>query len=130
MKLTTHNSQLTTLVIGITGNLASGKSTVAGILSKLTGAPIIDADKIGHSLMKPGSVNFRKIIRAFGNNILTNDDSIDRKKLGEMVFASPAKLKKLEKILHPAIISEITKHINNYKQSGYRLIILDAPLLI
>lgn len=122
--------KLSTLVIGITGGLASGKSTAAAIFSKLTGAPVIDADKIGHNLMEPGSACFRKITGAFGKDILNKDGSIDRKILGEIVFSSPVKLKMLEKILHPAIKSEIIKQINNFKRSGCEMIILDAPLLI
>ncbi|MDD5772129.1 MAG: dephospho-CoA kinase [bacterium] len=130
MKLKTKNLKLKTLVIGITGGLATGKSTVADILHELTGAPIIDADKIGHGLMKPGSVCIRKIIKAFGKDILKKDGSIDRKILGKIVFCSAVELKRLENILHPAIISEIIKQIKNCKRSGCKMVILDAPLLI
>ncbi|MEW6088620.1 MAG: dephospho-CoA kinase [bacterium] len=119
-----------TLVIGITGGLASGKSTAAGILHELTGATVIDADRIGHGLMAPGSVCFRKIINFLGSDILKKDGSIDRKILGKIVFSSPVKLKKLENILHPAIISEIIKQIKIHKKSGRKMVILDAPLLI
>ncbi|MFH1287234.1 MAG: dephospho-CoA kinase [bacterium] len=126
----TNNKKSKTIVIGITGGLACGKSKTAKIIHQLTDAPIIDADKIGHDLMNPKSTCWRKIAGVFGKNILKSDRSIDRKILGGIVFSSPNKLKKLEKILHPAIKSEIKRQIAYYKKMGYKMIILDAPLII
>jgi dephospho-CoA kinase len=90
------------LVIGLTGNIATGKST---ILNYLVGkcALIIDADKLGHRVIEPGGPAYDAVVRTFGKEILREDGTIDRKKLGKIVFTNPLDLGRLEKIVHPKI---------------------------
>ena len=90
------------LVIGLTGNIATGKST---ILNYLVGkcAFIIDADKLGHRVIEPGGPAYDAVVRTFGKEILREDGSIDRRKLGKIVFTNPLDLGRLEKIVHPKI---------------------------
>ena len=115
--------------VGLTGSFGTGKTTVAGIFARL-GAKIIDADKINHRLMRRTGSCFHKVVRAFGNGILTRGD-VDRKKIAAIVFSDPAKLKRLSKIVHPQIITEIKKEILRYrKEKKTQIIIIDAPLLI
>jgi dephospho-CoA kinase len=113
------------LVIGVTGSMGSGKSTVARML-KGPDSEIIDADRIGHQLIRPGKDAYKRVVSLFGRRIL-RFGAIDRRKLGELVFADKALLKKLEAILHPRIIAAIRRGI---ALSRKRLIIVDAPLLL
>ena len=118
------------MIIGITGSIGSGKTTAAKIFSKYH-YKIIDADEIGHKLLEDSEIK-NKLIINFGKEILAKNKSIDRKKLGEIVFNSEEKLKKLNSILHPAIITEIKNKIKNI-QEKYGIdvkIIVDAPLLL
>ena len=113
----------------MTGGLGTGKTTVARIFSSL-GAKVIDADKINHQLMKRNGSSFKSIVKSFGQKILTDGD-IDRKKLGAVVFNNSKRLKKLCRIVHPAIISKIKNRISHYqKNKSNQIIIIDAPLLI
>lgn len=114
------------IIIGITGSFASGKSTVAGLFVRL-GAKVIDADKIAHSLLRANNSLKKQISGVFGRSILKNDSSIDRNKLGEIVFSDRDALRKLNQIMHPEIIRLIKQKI---KSCHNRVIILDAPLLI
>jgi len=79
------------ITIGLTGGIGSGKSAAANILAEL-GAPAIDADKVGHEIYQPGAPAYRELIDAFGEEILAPDRTIDRRKLGPIVFADPAAL--------------------------------------
>ncbi|MFC1500942.1 dephospho-CoA kinase [Elusimicrobiota bacterium] len=115
------------LVVGLTGGIASGKTTVAKEFARL-GAKIVEADKISRQLFKPGQTTWKKVIKAFGKTILKKNKVIDRKKLSRIVFEDLKKRKKLEKITHSEIISEIKKRVNAlYKDK--RVIVIDAPLL-
>lgn len=108
------------MIITVTGKIGSGKTTVAGILAKKLGYNLIDADRIGHLLLeKPGIT--AKVSERFGKGILVKG-KVSRKKLAAIVFASPAKLKQLNKILHPLITNEIIR-----KSSAKRCIV-DAAL--
>src|SRR3954447_5405162 len=89
-------------IIGLTGNIACGKSQVAGILREL-GAEMIDADRVSHDLLEPGMPEYGRIVERFGRDILLPDEVIDRRKLGGIVFGDPAALRDLEQILHPAV---------------------------
>src|SRR4030042_38837 len=89
-------------VIGLTGGIGSGKSMVAQFLAEL-GAVIIDADKVGHEVFKPGTEAWREVVAAFGKQILNTKGEIDRKKLGEIVFGNPELLSQLNIITHPKI---------------------------
>ncbi len=90
------------LVIGLTGNIATGKSTILKYLIEKC-ATIIDADKLGHRVIEPGGPAYDAVVRAFGKEILKEDGTIDRKKLGKIVFSNPLDLGRLEKIVHPKI---------------------------
>ncbi len=98
------------LLIGLTGNIATGKSTVAGMLAEL-GAEVIDADGVAHEVMRAGSSVHAQIVAAFGPEVLSPDGEIDRRRLGDIVFADPAALARLEALVHPAVIAETGRRI-------------------
>lgn len=95
-------------VIGLTGGIACGKSTVARILSDL-GAVVVDADAVVHRLQEPGQEVYRQIVEAFGPSILAPDGRLDRAALGRIVFADPEALARLEALTHPAVIAEVER---------------------
>lgn len=113
-------------LIGLTGNIGCGKSTVARMLAEL-GAEIIDADKLVHQLMEPGTGCWRAIIEQFGPTILRPNGTVDRKRLGEIVFRDPAALARLEAILHPAVRKLAEERI---AASPRRVVVLEAIKLI
>ena len=114
---------------GLTGGIASGKSTVASMFLEL-GAQIVDADKIGHELLLPSSPAFPELVAAFGREILDPAGQIDRTKLGSLVFADPAKLQQLNRITHPRIIERVEQLATEYyAQSPESVIIVDAALI-
>ena len=114
-------------VIGITGNFGTGKSFVASIFRE-SGAQVIDADKVAHEVIGKGSPGYRKAVRIFGKGILGRKGNIDRKELAGIVFSDRKKLKILNSIIHPAVITYIRKRIK--KAHGNALVVIDAPLLI
>ena len=114
------------LLLGLTGSFGSGKSTVAGIFRSF-GARVIDADKIARAYLKPGTPVYRRLIAGFGKGIIKDDGAIDRKRLGEIVFADKRALRKLNKITHPWVIREIKRQLKRQKTG---VIVLDAPLFI
>lgn len=113
------------MIIGLTGGLGSGKTTVASMLAK-RGARVIDADKVAHKLIQPGHPCFKPILKYFGKTILTKG-KIDRRKLAKIVFNHPAKLKKLIGIIHPQVKRELKKIAVKYPKN--KLLVLDVPLL-
>ncbi|MBU4349410.1 dephospho-CoA kinase [bacterium] len=119
------------LIVGLTGGIVGGKSTVASMFKDL-GTKIVDADKLGHSVILPHRPAWEKITRLFGKGILQNDLTIDREKLGKIVFANQARLKKLNEITHPEIIKLIKKEISLAKHrthSQEKILIVDAALI-
>ncbi len=115
-------------ILGITGGLATGKSSVAQMFGKL-GAKVVSADKIAHALLKPRGVYFKKILKEFGQEILQNGE-IDRKKLADIVFKDRKKLKRLESILHPQVRRVMEKEIQAYRKiKSEGVVVLDVPLL-
>jgi dephospho-CoA kinase len=119
------------LIVGLTGGIVGGKSTVASMFKDL-GAKIVDADKLGHSVILPHRPAWKKIIRLFGKDFLRNDRTIDREKLGKIVFTNQTLLKKLNEITHPEIIKLIKKEINlarNKTHNQEKILIIDAALI-
>lgn len=115
-------------LIGLTGNIASGKSKISEYL-KTKGFKIIDADSIGKTVLSIGNVK-NKIIRTFGKNILNEDGSINRRELGNIVFSSKENLKKLNRITLPILTKLIKKKINDLKRKKAKYVVLDAAILI
>lgn len=116
-------------IVGLTGGIASGKSTVSAILRD-HGAYIIDTDKIAHDIVAPGCSAWKEIVNVFGTGILAPDNHIDRKKLGDMVFADRSLRSCLESITHPKIKESVLQAICCAQSAGYRVVVLDVPLLI
>lgn len=119
------------MIIGITGGVGCGKSTVLHILKQEFHCYTIEADKVGHLVMQKGTEAYQQIVSTFGNEILDTDLEIDRKRLAGIVFSDREKLKKLNQIVHPAIKSHIKNEIEQVTHSGnHSIIILEAALLI
>ncbi|KKY02732.1 dephospho-CoA kinase [Paraclostridium benzoelyticum] len=116
------------LVIGLTGNIGCGKSSLSKILEQ-NYFDIIDADLISREIMNNSDL-LKKVFATFGDDIKRNDGTLDRKKLGEIVFNDDKKLIKLNSLTHPAIKKEIIKKINNIKLNNKDIAIVDAALLI
>ncbi len=118
------------LTIGLTGGIGSGKSTVAQILGEF-GAPILDADKVAHTTYAPGGPAYDAVIAAFGAEIVALDRTIDRKKLGAIVFGNPERLNKLTSIVWPATFESIRRNVSGLRASGAGLpIVVEAAILI
>lgn len=117
-----------TLVLGLTGGIATGKSTADEFFKKKN-IPIIDSDKIAHNIMNVGKPAWKQVKIIFGQNYLNQDQTVNRKKLGELVFNNSAELKKLNDITHPLIYQEIQEKIKVEKDKGTPLVIVDAPIL-
>lgn len=115
-------------IIGITGGIATGKSTVTNFLID-KGYKVIDADKIAREVVEKGEIAYDEIVNYFGNNILKKDGSIDRKKLGEIIFNDQNKRTKLNSIVHPQVIKKIKENINLYSKNN-NVLFVDIPLLI
>ena len=118
------------LIVGLTGGVASGKTTVSNVL-KEEGAYLIEADQIARELVQPRSPTWEELIRVFGNDILEKDGSIHRKKLAAKVFSDPGQRNLLNQILHPRIKEEIGRRIKEIRQKAPdAIVVFDAPLLI
>jgi len=116
-------------VVGLTGGIGSGKSTVSQFLAEL-GAVILDADEVGHEAFKPNTEIWREVIAAFGRQILTPTGEIDRGKLGEIVFNNTGSLARLNQIMHPRMYEMVKAQIEEYRRQGVKVVVLEAPLLI
>jgi dephospho-CoA kinase len=117
------------VVIGLTGGIASGKSTVSAKLKEL-GAVVIDADLLARDVVRKGEMAYNRIVQCFGADILLPNGEINRKKLGSIVFSDKEKLALLNSITHPEIINRIKKRIRELKAEGIKVIVLDAAILI
>lgn len=116
--------------IGLTGGIGSGKSTVAKMLEEL-GAVVIHADAVGHEIYLPGTAAWRQVVAAFGRELLKADDTIDRQKLGAIVFNDPQALKRLNAIVHPLMFAAIQRRIESIRATGQaRPIVVEAAVLI
>jgi dephospho-CoA kinase len=116
--------------IGLTGGIGSGKSTASRILAEL-GAEVIDADQVGHYTYRPGSEGWDRIVEAFGPDVVSADRTIDRKRLGALVFADPGALARLNAIVQPLIRTEIGDRLRRRREAGYRgPIVVEAAVLV
>ena len=116
-------------VIGLTGGIGSGKSSVSRFLAEL-GAVILDVDKVGHEAFKPDTEIWQQVVAAFGRQVLTPGGDIDREKLGEIVFGDPESLAHLNQIMHPRMYEMVTAQLDNYRRQGMEVVVIEAPLLI
>lgn len=123
-----QNKLSNTKIIGLTGGIATGKSTVTKILKEL-GYIVIDADKIARDVVDKGKPAYLDIIKEFGKDILNENNQIDRKKLGEIIFKDAEKRGKLNQIVHPRVIQEMIDKIKQFSKEN-KIIFLDIPLLI
>ena len=117
-------------IIGITGGVGAGKSTVLDHLEKQYNACVLQADKIGHLVMEPGGICYGQVIALFGKQIINNDKTIDRKMVSDVVFAHEEMRQKLDDIIHPAVKSYILDKIEEQKKAGCTLMIVEAALLL
>lgn len=115
-------------VIGLTGGIGSGKSTVAQMLAK-KGAALLSADAIGHEVYAPGRPTRQEIIDAFGSEVVAADGGIDRKKLGAIVFSDPAQLRRLNAITHPRMKELMREKLEAARAEGTAVSVLEAALL-
>lgn len=116
------------MIIGLTGSIASGKSTVSQLL-KEKGYAIIDADIVARLVVEPGSNTLKEITNQFGSEVLHADGTLNREALGTMIFHNPVKRKQLNELMHPAIRNEMLKQRDELKNLGLETIIMDIPLL-
>lgn len=118
------------LRVGLTGGIATGKTTVAAILREL-GCLMLDADKIAHHLIEPGAAAYEDVVREFGRGILVADGRVDRKKLGAIVFADPARLARLNAIVHPRVLEMQDRELDAIERADPHAIgVVEAALLI
>lgn len=115
-------------IIGLTGGIASGKSTVSNILKELS-IPVIDADEEARLAVNKGEKAYNDIVAYFGEEVLMEDGSIDRPKLGGIIFPNPEKRAVLNSIVHPAVREKMQQKKEHYISLGERIIVLDIPLL-
>jgi dephospho-CoA kinase len=118
------------MVVGLTGGLGAGKTTIAGLFHDC-GAKVIDADQLARNVVKPGKTAWKEIKKLFGANVLHSDKTLNRQALAQVVFQNPAKLKILQNIIHPRVAREQAKQTTNIgKAFPHAVIIYDAALLI
>ena len=116
------------LVIGLTGGIASGKSTVSKMLIDF-GLAVIDADKIAHQVVEVGTPAYKEIVNAFGEEIILTDQKINRPMLGSIIFNNKEKRNILNNIVHPAVRKEMLDQMDQHVKHGSKAVILDIPLL-
>jgi len=119
------------LVVGLTGGIASGKSTVSHLIAS-HGIPVVDADVLARRVVEPGTSPYAQIVSTFGNDVILKDGSraIDRARLGEIVFNDERQRKLLNAIVHPAVRREMIWEVARYWLTGHKVCIIDVPLLI
>ncbi|MEE9325506.1 MAG: dephospho-CoA kinase [Dehalococcoidia bacterium] len=117
------------IVIGLTGGIGSGKTTVSQILSNM-GAVVLDADKIGHELYSPHTETWHLVVGAFGEDILQPSGEIDRRKLGKVVFSDPRALARLNRIMHPRMYDIVKEKIEDEGRKGTKVMVVEAAILL
>ena len=116
------------IVIGLTGGIASGKTTAADVLRRL-GARIWDADEAARAAVRPGSEGYRALRARFGPEFFLSDGELDRRKLAEHVFGHPERLAELNRTLHPYILADMRERLRAFEAEGAAVAVIDAPLL-
>ncbi|WP_285847104.1 MULTISPECIES: dephospho-CoA kinase [Bacillales] len=116
------------MIIGLTGSIATGKSTVSRML-KQKGYPIVDADEISRLVVEPGSPALDQIAQTFGGDVLLPDGALNREKLGNLIFNDEEKRKMLNEIVHPAVRKEMIRQKEEWIDKGANTVIMDIPLL-
>lgn len=116
------------MIIGLTGSIATGKSTVSRMMKK-KGYPIVDADEIARLVVEPGSAVLKEIAAVFGDGLICADGTLDREKLGARIFTSEEDRLKLNGIMHPAVRSEMIRQKQRWLDEGAKTIVMDIPLL-
>ena len=117
-------------IIGITGGVGAGKSTVLDYLREQFHAYVIQADQVGHQVMEPGEICYSQVIALFGEHILKKDKTIDRKAVSDVVFGNKEKLKKLNGIIHPAVRQSVLEEIQLQKEKKTAIVVVEAALLL
>jgi dephospho-CoA kinase len=118
------------LLVGLTGGIATGKSTVTDVFRRL-GCEIVDADVLAREVVEPGAPALADITREFGADVLQSDGTLDRKRLGAIVFADPDRRRRLEQITHPAIRARLAARLAALAERGFAgIVIFDAPVMI
>ena len=115
-------------IVGLTGGISSGKSTVSSYLKQLK-IPVIDADEVARKVVEPNSQGAREIRKVFGNDVFEENGSLNRQKLGSLIFSNAENRQKLDDLLQPLIKIMILDEIEEYRQKGENMIVLDLPLL-
>jgi dephospho-CoA kinase len=115
-------------LIGLTGGIASGKSTVAAILRRL-GAAIVNADELAREVVQPDTAGWKEIVDTFGAEVLQPDRTLDRQKLRKIVFSEPEARKKLEAIVHPRVRALAEQRIEEQAAAGFEIVVYEVPLL-
>jgi dephospho-CoA kinase len=117
------------ILVGLTGGVATGKTTVAKMF-KQCGAAVIDADQLAHDVVKPGKPAWRQIVKAFGKTVLNPDRTLNRRELGALVFGNRTKLRQLEQIIHPRVAREQQRLVRRIaKRKPHTVVIYEVPLL-
>ena len=116
------------MIIGLTGSIATGKSTVAAMLKDF-GLPIVDADIVARQVVEPGTETLAKIAEAFGEDVIQQDGTMDREKVGAIIFHQPEQRQVLNGIIHPAIRTEMLRQRDEYIANGEPHVVMDIPLL-
>ncbi|MGZ8433938.1 MAG: dephospho-CoA kinase [Candidatus Binatia bacterium] len=115
-------------LVGLTGGIASGKSTAAKILTRL-GAAIVDADVLSREVVAPGHEGWKEIVATFGSEVLQADQTLDRQKLRTLIFNNPDARKQLEAIIHPRVRALAERRIREHGEAGYAVVVYEVPLL-
>jgi dephospho-CoA kinase len=115
-------------IIGLTGGIGSGKTTLAGFLKEL-GVAVIDADKLGHQALRENQMR-REVVATFGQGVLDSDSQVDRPNLARLVFGYPQQLARLNRITHPRIAEMLTDRLDEHRRQGVGAVVIEAPLLV
>ncbi len=117
------------IVIGLTGGIASGKSTISAALAA-RGATIVDADKVGHEAYTPGSEGWQAVVDAFGKQIVAENGEIDRRALGAIVFGDPAQRERLQTIIWPVMKRMMARMLEEFRAEGRKVVVVEAAVLL